>query len=61
MMQYHPRLIPIETGEARAKPWLRQLLDALAFMHRHGVVHNDIKPANILCVLSRPDRADAAA
>jgi serine/threonine protein kinase len=27
---------------------LRCVLDALAYMHRRGVIHTDVKPANIL-------------
>ncbi|PRA23037.1 serine/threonine-protein kinase [Pseudomonas poae] len=30
------------------QPIALQLLDALAYSHRHGVLHGDVKPANIL-------------
>lgn len=38
------RMLP--TGEALAL--LQRVLEALDFAHRHGVVHRDVKPANIL-------------
>jgi branched-chain amino acid transport system substrate-binding protein len=38
--------------EAQVLDWARQLLEALAYCHEHGVVHRDIKPQNILL---RPD------
>ncbi|MCQ2371553.1 MAG: protein kinase [Akkermansia sp.] len=37
-------LIPPEQVEE----WLRQLLDALGYMHAQGVIHRDIKPENIM-------------
>lgn len=36
--------VPSEQTEA----WLRQLLDALGYMHAQGIIHRDIKPENIM-------------
>ena len=36
--------LPIDTAVAYAK----QLLEALRFAHRHGIIHRDIKPHNVL-------------
>ena len=34
-------------GADEASPWLRQLLDALCYVHARQVTHRDIKPANL--------------
>ena len=40
---YLPTLIPVEVDERKAKAWFRLLLSGVEFLHRRGVVHNDIK------------------
>ena len=40
---YHPRLITVEVSESHAKEWFRSLLSGVEFLHKRGVVHNDIK------------------
>ncbi|KAL4261794.1 non-specific serine/threonine protein kinase [Pleurotus pulmonarius] len=47
-MAYLPTLITVEVDESRARTWFRFLLSGVEFLHQRGVVHNDIKPANIL-------------
>jgi len=42
-----PRGAPVEL----AVDWGRQLADALAYLHDHGVVHRDLKPENVLVAL----------
>ncbi|KAH0586424.1 hypothetical protein H2248_007659 [Termitomyces sp. 'cryptogamus'] len=47
-MAYLPTLVPVEVDELKAREWFRFLLSGVEFLHKRGVVHNDIKPANIL-------------
>ncbi|KAI0315826.1 hypothetical protein OF83DRAFT_1061408 [Amylostereum chailletii] len=52
-MDFLPELIPVEVPEHKAKEWMRSLLSGVEFLHKRGVVHNDIKPANILLTEDR--------
>ncbi len=50
---------------ARVRAWTRDLLDALEYLHTHGIVHQDIHPGNVLLVRESsgditPKLADAA-
>lgn len=47
-MDYLPTLVPVEVDERKAREWFSSLLSGVEFLHVRGVVHNDIKPANIL-------------
>ncbi|KAI0081624.1 hypothetical protein K474DRAFT_1671815 [Panus rudis PR-1116 ss-1] len=47
-MAFYPELIRVEVPEYNAKGWFHSLLSGVEFLHKRGVVHNDIKPANIL-------------
>ena len=40
---YLPTLVPVEVEERKAKAWFRLLLSGVEFLHKRGVVHNDIK------------------
>jgi serine/threonine protein kinase len=39
-------------NEGDAKPFIRQILEALSFVHSRGVCHRDLKPENLLLDLS---------
>lgn len=39
--------------EAKVIPWALQLIDALEYLGKQGIVHNDVKPANILLLDNR--------
>ena len=45
-------------SERHAQHVIRQVLEVLAFMHAHGVIHRDIKPESIL--LMQPGSWDIA-
>ena len=42
--------------EPRAKPILRQLTGALAYLHEHKIAHRDVKPENVLVSSDEPPR-----
>ncbi|KAI9621871.1 hypothetical protein KEM48_007543 [Puccinia striiformis f. sp. tritici PST-130] len=54
-MAFHPAILNVKLGErsARVRRYFRGLLEGTDFLHRSGVSHNDIKPANV--VLSAED------
>lgn len=53
-MDFHPKLMPIAVGEAKARDYFIQLVDCVDWLHERGFSHCDIKPSNIL--LSADDR-----
>lgn len=53
-MDLHARLMPVAMSEAHAKPYFKQLVSAVNWLHANGTVHNDIKPSNIM--LSKDDK-----
>jgi serine/threonine protein kinase len=40
--------MPVKLPEVRCQEVVTDVLHALRYLHRRGVVHNDIKPENIL-------------
>ena len=34
--------------EIKARRWFRQIVEAVGYMHQLGIVHNDIKPGNVM-------------
>src|ERR1700727_1632002 len=50
---YLPTLIPVEVDESKTKPWFRSLLSGIEFLHKRGVVHNDIKCVTTILILLR--------
>ena len=43
----------LPTGDREVARFLRQVCDAVAELHAHGIVHRDIKPSNILWRIGR--------
>ncbi|MGC3970239.1 MAG: protein kinase [Pirellulales bacterium] len=39
---------PAEYDASRVRRWLRQIVAGVEYAHRHGVVHCDLKPGNVL-------------
>lgn len=62
-MAHHPRLLPVGPRALGPAKWndgtvgryLQGLLKGVEWLHRNGVAHNDVKPANV--VLSEEDEA----
>lgn len=43
-MKDRDKLLP----ESRIRNWLYQIFQGLAYMHKHGYFHRDMKPENLL-------------
>ncbi len=44
-----------DLSEERVLDWARQLMEALAYCHKQGVIHRDVKPQNV--IITSRDRA----
>jgi serine/threonine protein kinase len=44
----HDQHTPIEDEDLLRK-WVRDILEGLAYIHSHGIIHGDVKLPNILC------------
>jgi serine/threonine protein kinase len=53
-LQGHLRNLKGPLSEPQAKTIARQILDALAYLHRQNITHRDIKPDNILIMQEDP-------
>jgi serine/threonine protein kinase len=49
-----------ELGVLEIRDMLRQLLEAVCYVHRQGIIHRDLKPANILVAQRKPLRIKLA-
>jgi len=49
---FHRLLAKGRFSEAKAAEFMRELLDAIAYMHRSHVIHRDLKPENLLLMSS---------
>lgn len=52
---FHRILEKGHLSEAKCAVFLRELLSALAYMHKQGIVHRDLKPENILLMSKESD------
>ena len=41
--EYLPTLVPVEVAEPKARLWFKSLLSGVEYLHKRGIVHNDIK------------------
>ena len=50
--EYLPTLVPVEVAEPKARLWFKSLLSGVEYLHKRGIVHNDIKSVTFITCTS---------